>query len=183
MNTSDGDLLFLTLGDIEAALASMASMQCEEPGLSELDHALQCAAELKMIAPDDDELQIAGLLHDIASGRCASSHHGDVGGRAVRTILGERIADLVRLHVDAKRYLVTMDASYGANLSPVSVHTLKLQGGTMSAAEIASFEQERHWRDALTLRRADERAKTPSRSVPGIESWQPVLHRVAQPPR
>ncbi|MGD0189165.1 MAG: HD domain-containing protein [Rhizomicrobium sp.] len=180
MNTSGDALSFDALDDLETVFAAMAEMQCEEPGLSELDHALQCAAELRAVTPDDEELQIAGLLHDIGSGRCTSSLHGAVGGRAIRPLLGARIADLVRLHVDAKRYLVTTDPAYAANLSRVSVHTLGLQGGAMSAAEIASFESERCWSDALMLRRADERAKTPGRGVPGIESWLPVLRRVAQ---
>jgi predicted HD phosphohydrolase len=50
----------------------------------------------------------------------------------------------------------------------------------MSDAERTRFESERHWRDALTLRRADERGKTPGREVPGLESWLPILRRTAQ---
>ncbi|MFM8856756.1 MAG: hypothetical protein ACKOI2_06050, partial [Actinomycetota bacterium] len=36
----------------------------EADGFSELDHALQTAAILREVAPDDVELHIAGLVHD-----------------------------------------------------------------------------------------------------------------------
>ena len=50
-------------------------------------------------------------------------------------------AEPVRLHVPAKRYLCATDPHYFAQLSPASVHTLKLQGGPMAAQEVARFEQ------------------------------------------
>lgn len=170
---------FETLADVESHFTIMAQSECEEPGFSELEHALQCAAELKAMAPGDEALQIAGLLHDVASGHCKSSEHGEAGAGAVLGLFGERVAALVRLHVPAKRYLVSTDAAYRAKLSEVSTHTLSLQGGTMTPEEIANFESEPFWRDALRLRHADEAAKTIGRSVPGVESWLPVLRRAA----
>jgi|SRR5215469_16244743 len=167
-----------TLEDIKTHFALMAAAQCEEPGLSELDHALQCAAALKATAPEDEELQIAGLLHDVASGHCSESAHGEIGGRAVRELFGQRIGELVRLHVSAKRYLVATDPQYRANLSRVSTHTLVLQGGAMMPQELALFESEPYWRAALTLRRADEAAKKVGRAVPGVDAWLPLLQRV-----
>src|SRR2546430_3711365 len=79
-----------------------------------LDHGLQCAAVLASQFPDDEELQVAGLVHDvghrIAPG--ASARHGVIAAEAVRELLGPRVAALVELHVPAKRYLVTVDPSY-----------------------------------------------------------------------
>ena len=50
------------------------------------------------------------------------------------------IVECVRLHVAAKRYLCATDPTYFGKLSSASVHTLSLQGGPMSEAEVAEFE-------------------------------------------
>ncbi len=172
-------LRFPDLAALEAHLAKMAAEPCEDCGLSELEHGLQCAAELKAAAPGDEELQVAGLLHDVAYGQSYAETHHRVGADALRDLFGERVAQLVALHVDAKRYLVTTDPAYRSRLSPVSVQTLALQGGGMSAEETAAFEAEEHWRDGLKLRLADEAAKTPGRAVPGLETWRPILRALA----
>ena len=44
----------------------------------------------------------------------------------------------VRLHVAAKRYLCTTESDYFSRLSADSVRSLALQGGNMSADEIAA---------------------------------------------
>jgi predicted HD phosphohydrolase len=147
--------------------------------LSELDHGLQCAAELKAMAPDDIELQIAGLVHDISHGQCHIRDHGDIGGAAVRHVLGERVAALVQRHVAAKRYLISLDQSYLARLSPTSIKTFELQGGLMTTAEIETFAADPHRDDAIRVREADDAAKVPGRDVPGLDSWRDALRRVA----
>lgn len=166
---------FANLQELEATLAVMAGLDCEEPGLSELEHGLQCAAVLRAAHPRDLELQIAGLVHDIRQG----PEHDRVGADAVRPILGERVAALVGMHVKAKRYLVSTDAAYRGRLSPVSIHTLGLQGGVMSAVEISDFEAGGFARDAVELRRADDAAKVIGKKVAGLEEWLPVLRSVA----
>ena len=42
------------------------TVSVEDPGLTELDHGLQTAALLEQVAPHDLELQVAGLVHDLA---------------------------------------------------------------------------------------------------------------------
>lgn len=170
---------FASIASIEAYLEAMAAVRCEVPDLSELDHGLQCAAELQAVAPDDLELQIAGLVHDISHGQCHIRDHADIGGAAVRKVLGQRVAALVQRHVDAKRYLISLDPDYLARLSPVSVKTFELQGGLMSEAEIAAFAADPYRDDAIRVREADDAAKTPGRDVPGLDSWRPVLRLVA----
>ena len=49
------------------------------------------------------------------------------------------MARLTVLHVPAKRYLVTTDAEYAAELSDGSALSLEFQGGAMTAAEAAEF--------------------------------------------
>ncbi|KMW57127.1 hypothetical protein AIOL_002087 [Candidatus Rhodobacter oscarellae] len=58
------------------------------------------------------------------------------------------VVDCVRYHVPAKRYLCATDPAYMDQLSDASVLSLGLQGGPMSADEVAAFEANPH-RDAI----------------------------------
>lgn len=64
------------------------------------EHALQTAALLRRSRPADKELQVAGLVHAIGLLLRPGSHAGnaDSAADAVRPLLGERVARLVRLH-------------------------------------------------------------------------------------
>lgn len=164
----------------EGAGAHDAPHQSGTEALDLLAHGLQCAERLRTWHPDDLELQVAGLIHDIGHqlqpGEDAT--HGITAAAAVRGILGERVARLIEHHVPAKRYLVTTDANYLSRLSPVSVETLTAQGGLMTDEEVLACEQLPDWNAGLELRRADEAAKSPSRIVPGLDSWVPVIAQV-----
>ncbi len=168
---------------VEALIAHLEAWatrpSAEAPGLSELDHGLQCAEALAAIAPDDPALAIAGIVHDIGHGLTPVASHAEDGAALLAGLLGERIAAIVGLHVAAKRWLVTTDPDYRARLSPLSIKTLALQGGDMDAAEIAAFEAAAFWQDAVRLRRADEAAKVVGQATRGLAPWLPVLRRLA----
>ena len=106
------------------------------PGVpvSQLDHALQTAALLAHLHPGDDELAAAGLVHDIGHLLPGGTDeaHADDAARAVRRALGERVAGIVGLHIEAKRYLVATEAGYGGVLTNDSVVSLQRQGGAMT---------------------------------------------------
>jgi predicted HD phosphohydrolase len=177
-----------TFGDVDALFEALrASADADdEGGLPILDHCLQCAARLRSSRPDDTELQVAGLVHDLGwlelvDGRWIlrldATH--DVSGRAlVASLLGPRIASLVGGHVAAKRYLLATEPEYAALLSARSEETLGFQGGVMTAAEVAEFEQRPDRDDLVALRRADDAAKVRNASVDALESWRPVVERV-----
>jgi predicted HD phosphohydrolase len=146
-----------------------------------LDHALQTASVLRAQFPEDPELAVAGLVHDIGHllEGVGDAEHAEVGAAAVRVALGERVAGLVGLHVEAKRYLVARQVTYGGTLAADSVASLALQGGPMSPDEQAAFEQLPHARDALLLRRADEGGKVDGLVVGGLSDWMPLVRRVS----
>lgn len=146
-----------------------------------LDHGLQVAAVLRERHPGDEELQVAGLVHDLGHyvSPADEAGHAAEGAAAVRPVLGDRVARLVELHVTAKRYLATT----GHALSPESARTLDLQGGVMSAAEAARFEADPHFAAAVALRRADDAGKVVGLRAPGLPSWRPVIDRLADPRR
>jgi predicted HD phosphohydrolase len=147
------------------------------PGLTILHHGLQCAARLRRTDPDDLELQVAGLLHDVghlfAGG--GEEHHGAVGAALVRPVFGDRIAALIAAHVPAKRYLVSADRTYWDRLSAGSRRTLSVQGEAMTPEESAAFVVLPYADAAVRLRRADEAAKDPGAEVPGLDAWLPTL--------
>ena len=103
------------------------------------------------------------------------AHHDTTGARWLSRWFGPDVTEPVRLHVAAKRYLVATEPGYPAKLSEASVHTLRLQGGPMSAHEMREFERLPYARDAVALRRLDEAAKDASRDAPGFDTYRDLL--------
>ena len=150
----------------------------EAVGFFELQHGLQCAALLAVSDPDDVELQVAGLIHDLAHpwDGPGQPRHATMGADAVRGVLGERVASLIEGHVPAKRYLVSTRPEYRSVLSTDSIMTLEAQGGDLTADEIRAFESHPHWRAMVALRVADDAAKDPRAVVPGLDHWIDAVH-------
>ncbi len=153
------------------------------------EHMLQAAALAEADGADDD-LVVAALLHDIGhftsaegtySPEAITDHrHEQAGAATLAGYLPDRVVDTVRLHVAAKRYLCAVDPAYHARLSPASAHTLALQGGPMSAAEVAAFETDTSHADAVRVRRWDDDAKVAGRQVPGLDRYRERLERLAR---
>jgi predicted HD phosphohydrolase len=173
----------LSVDEIMQALATGADhVLGPDVPVSQLDHALQTAALLAHRLPNDDELAVAGLVHDIGHllpGGTDETHAADAA-RAVRAALGERVAGTVGLHVAAKRYLVATDDGYGGVLTDDSVLSLGRQGGAMTPDDAADFLAQPCAADAVTLRRADDSGKVEGLTVRGLASWAPLLHDMAR---
>ena len=175
-------MIFTTVDALVDQLASSEGVSDGE-AVDLLAHMLQCAALLKEIAPDDPELQVAGLVHDLGWQLTRDpAVHATAGANAVARLLGDRVATLVAGHDHAKRYLVTTDREYRARLSETSVLTLGFQGGDMSENERSAFERGEHFEALVALRRADDAAKVPGRAVPGLDAWRATLEDLATPP-
>ncbi len=86
----------------------------------------------------------------------------------------------MRLHVPAKRYLCATDQGYYGRLSAASVHTLSLQGGPMSAEEVAAFESNPFYREAVRVRIWDDEGKQPGMTTPQFRHYVPLLQRVVE---
>ena len=152
--------------------------------VSQLEHALQAAHLASEDSGNEQEI-IAALLHDIghiwpAEGRQMTSvgvvDHDEIGAQVLRDMgFSPDVADIVSGHVAAKRYLVATDRDYAAQLSDVSVESLHLQGGPMSAEEVQDFSRSPNWQSQVRVRTWDDRAKTPGAKVPGLETYRELI--------
>ncbi len=148
--------------------------------VSAMQHALQCA-QLAEWAHADDTLVAAALLHDIGHFIAAESDEQVDDRHELRALpflaprFGPAVLEPIRLHVAAKRYLVATDPAYLSGLSTASAHSLGLQGGAMSADEIAAFEATPFAMDAVQLRRWDDLAKQPAQATPSLGYYLALL--------
>ncbi len=85
------------------------------------------------------------------------------------------VAEPVRLHVAAKRYLCTVEPSYASTLSPTSLKSFHDQGGEMSDSEVQEFRALPHYHLALQLRRWDDKAKDPNLETQPIDGFVSYL--------
>ena len=148
------------------------------------EHMLQSAfaAEREGAPP---RLVAAALLHDYghlihdlpedAAEHGVDTRHEEVAHRFLFAHFGPGIAEPVRLHVAAKRYLCAVEPAYLDELSPASVHSLELQGGAFSPAEVAEFERSEYADDAVRLRRWDDVGKISGLATPDLEHYRGVL--------
>lgn len=147
-------------------------------------HAAQAAtlAEEEGAAPS---LVAAALLHDIGhmlqSARAdlaelgINNRHEETGYRWLREHFGPEVVEPVRLHVQAKRYLCAVEDDYFSLLSPAALRRLELQGGPLRAEEIQMFERHPFHREALRLRRIDDRSKVRGLPVVPPEEYRGLL--------
>jgi gamma-butyrobetaine dioxygenase len=143
------------------------------------EHMLQAGA-LARAAGAEAALVAAALLHDIGhllgeEEDEDEDRHGEAGANWLSQWFGDAVTEPVRLHVPAKRYLCAADADYFGLLSAESVRTLSLQGGPMTAAEVAAFEALPYYRDAVSVRRWDDQAKDPVVTAPRFAHFAPLL--------
>jgi predicted HD phosphohydrolase len=168
---------FTSTDDAWAALVEQRGMNDGE-AVDLWEHQLQTAEGLERLGADE-ELIVAGLLHDLGDGRVAESAHAPWAAALVRPLLGERVAWIIGAHADAKRYLCTTDPAYWETLSPLSKQTLIAQGGLMTAEELQQFRSHPLAEDAVLLRQCDDGGKDPGHQVQDPERFRAMLERVA----
>jgi [1-hydroxy-2-(trimethylamino)ethyl]phosphonate dioxygenase len=152
--------------------------------VSMTEHGLQ-AAHFAQAAGAPSSLIVAALLHDVGhlveevpddlADWTTDAAHERVGAQWLARRFPPAVSEPVRLHVPAKRYLLAVDPAYLANLSPASRVTLKLQGGPMSSEEARRFETERFNREAVLVRRCDDRGKVAGLRTPGLADYRGMI--------
>src|ERR1700733_11012583 len=172
------------IASIATLLEEKGSRRYGLAAVSQLQHALQ-AALLAEQSAGDAALVTAALLHDIGhmvhglgedpAADGVDDRHEELGRAYLAALFPPAVTEPGRLHVAAKRYLCATEADYFAKLSPDSVRSLALQGGPMSAAEVAAFDALPHAEAAVRLRRFDEGAKVTALPTPPVAHFMPYL--------
>jgi gamma-butyrobetaine dioxygenase len=140
-----------------------------------LEHSLQAAA----LAENEGrrtEVVVAALLHDLGwLLRGGPRAHELRAAQHLGSHFGPEVVEPIRLHVEAKRYLAAVEPGYRELLSAASVRTMTLQGGPMAATEVEAFLEVPFARDAVALRRIDDRAKVPGSKTPALDHYRGLV--------
>lgn len=168
------------LSEITGLLTEEGQKQYGLHDVTQLQHALQ-SAWLAEQDGADPPLIAAALLHDIGhmthalgenpAAAGVDDRHEQVGHAFLRRWFGPEVTEPVRLHVAAKRCLCAVEPDYFSRLSPDSILSLKLQGGPMTAEEVAAFRALPQAEAAVRLRRYDEAAKVKDLETPPAEKF------------
>lgn len=136
----------------------------------------------------DEEIIVGALLHDI--GHFTSEFgtfrmddtedrfHEEAGAEVLAEFFPSVIINCVRYHVAAKRYLCAAKPEYFDRLSVASIHSLNLQGGPMSPAEVAEFEKNPNLSKIVQVRYLDEAGKRPDMDTPDYWHFAPMVQRI-----
>lgn len=177
----------LSLSDIQHLFDRYGAIAYSGEPVTQLQHALQTAA-LAEDAGATPELIAASLLHDLGhllnlqgetpTERGIDDLHQYFALPFLRPLFSDAVLEPIRLHVDAKRCLCAIDASYYARLSADSVRSLQLQGGIFSDEEANRFLEKPYAADAISLRRWDDLAKDASRATPALGHYMEIVASV-----
>jgi predicted HD phosphohydrolase len=150
-------------------------------------HMLQ-GATMAEKSREPDEIIIGTLLHDI--GHFTSEfgtfsmedtedrYHEDAGAAVLEQFFPKIITDCCRHHVAAKRYLCATNPEYFQKLSTASIHSLNLQGGPMSEAELKDFEKNPNLKKILKVRLYDDAGKIPDMITPSFWHFAPLVQKM-----
>jgi len=157
--------------------------------VSQLEHALQ-AAQCALRDQATEALVVAALVHDIGhlvegapediADHGVDARHEEAGKTWLAARFGKEVYEPAHLHVAAKRYLCATDAGYFGKLSAASVQSLALQGGPMTKEEVAEFERNEFYREAVALRRWDDEAKVPGLVTRALEEYRGMVEAAAK---
>lgn len=150
--------------------------------VSILEHSLQ-AAQLAENEGFDNDVILAAFFHDIGhflpnknemNGLGNISHEVAGANFLYKNGFSNRVATLVRNHVEAKRYLTFKYPEYYDKLSEASRKTLEFQGGIMKLDEAENFEKMPLFSAFLKMREWDDSAKEISFDYPSLEKYKEI---------
>ncbi|APV51886.1 phosphohydrolase [Betaproteobacteria bacterium GR16-43] len=176
----------LQLPDIEKLFRDHGNLEYSGEGVTQLEHALQCA-QLAESEGASDALVAAAFLHDLGhllnpqgetpTARGIDDQHQYFAIPFIRPLFPPAVIEPIRLHVDAKRALCALEPGYYDALSEDSKRSLALQGGTYAPGEAEAFAAKPYARDAMRLRRWDDAAKVRGRETPPLRHYLDIVQR------
>jgi len=162
-----------------------SNIQYGNENVTQLEHALQCA-ELAEKNNFSKEIITAALLHDIGhllydgddpihDGK--DGYHENLGADYLSSYYGDEVIRPIRAHVACKRYLSSVEKGYYDILSEASKISLKAQGGPFTKNEAEEFIKKPFMKEAVELRRFDDRAKVLNKKTPSLEHFKKYLEK------
>lgn len=165
-------------GGVEGAVQALRSLYferghaCYGEDISQFSHGLSCALLAREQGARSATI-LAAFYHDVGhllesadtapAGAYGRLCHDRWGADFLATLgFDEAVTELVRQHVQAKRYLAFRSASYVEQLSEASRISLLHQGGPMTASQALAFTQAPLHQEILALRRWDDAGKVAS---------------------
>lgn len=152
--------------------------------VTEMEHALQTAASAESVNAEP-AMVVACLLHDYGhlmhdmgediADRGVDAQHEELTANRLREYFPNEVIEPARLHVAAKRYLCGKRPEYFAGLSDASRRSLELQGGPMTAEEIADFECNPYCEAAIELRHHDDAGKVAGMKTKTLEDYRSLV--------
>jgi phosphonate degradation associated HDIG domain protein len=151
--------------------------------VSQLEHMCQ-AAQLAEEEGHDEEVVLAAFFHDIGhlcefimpvelmEGVGVLDHESIGQEYLVNRGFSERVAKLVKSHVEAKRFLTYKYPNYFEKLSDASKTTLQHQGGRMNADEAKAFETDPMFDLYIKMRTWDDLAKITNKALPDLNRYK-----------
>ena len=114
---------------------------------------------------DDPDLLVSNSL---------DGKHENLGYDFLKNYFLPEVAEPVKLHVLAKKYLCR-NKSYYNLLSEASKVSLKLQGGIMTDDEAKKFTSLNFFEDAIKVRKFDDDGKVPNIKIKKIEDYRDLI--------
>ena len=157
-----------------------ANLQYGNENVTQLEHALQCA-ELAEKNKFSKEIITAALLHDIGhllydgkdpiqEGK--DGYHENLGADYLSAYFSKKVTRPIQAHVDCKKYLSATEDGYYDHLSEASKSSLIAQGGPFSKKEAEEFIKKPFMKEAVELRRLDDRAKIFNKKTPNLSYFK-----------
>ena len=153
--------------------------------VSILEHSFQ-TAQLAENEGFDEDVVLAAFLHDVGhflpnknemNGLGHISHEVAGANFLYKNGFSNRVALLVRNHVEAKRYLTFKFPAYFEKLSEASRQTLAFQGGMMTEEEALNFEKMPMFQLCLKMREWDDKAKEVELETPDLKKYKEIAWR------
>ncbi|MFT7291165.1 MAG: putative HD phosphohydrolase [Marinobacter psychrophilus] len=160
--------------------------------ITQREHMLQ-SAHMAEERGESDAIVVAALLHDVghffspqteelvSDGRPEQNFcHEVLGARFLESCFGPEVIVPIQLHVAVKRYLCSVEEGYYESLSEASKHSLVLQGGPMTPAQVEKFSAGKHSDAAIGLRYCDDHGKQVGIDIPGLEYYRELIIKMVK---
>jgi 2-amino-1-hydroxyethylphosphonate dioxygenase (glycine-forming) len=110
-----------------------------------------------------------------------SCDHNEIGADYLTNLgFNHLVTQIVRRHVDAKRYLKSKDNDY--KVSEASQITLQFQGGPMTVCESHWFEKDPNFKMYVAIRDIEEESKNMAESVDSLEKFREIVEQCVVEP-